>query len=409
MFKRAILAALATSCVVAATAFANDTGVAPGFAAGTTGGGDVEPVYPSTLEELTTYLNDTEPRVIVLQQTFNFSGTEGSTTEPGCRSSFATKCIAKNNGFKSQDTILMPGDVNMTNTGGCTDGVSVEVTYDNAARNPLVVRSNKTLVGEGTAGVIYGKGLKIFGDNVIIQNIYITQLNPHLVWGGDAITLRGEGSVQPEKIWIDHVKVSDIGRQMVVINFSGVKKVTISNSDFDGNTEFSATCDNHHYWGFLIYGVSTEVSFVNNYLHGFSGRGPKIGGTANQQTILHAANNYIANNTGHAFDVAASAYVLAEGNYIESVKTPNLNDTAGYFFVPTNASACQASIGRDCVVNTVVDSGYLVGYNEASVESKLPSYSDVIGEYAAGPATKLSLASGNFGVGSLTSSSARQL
>jgi hypothetical protein len=342
----------------------------------------------------------------VLQQTFNFSGTEGSTTEMGCRSSFATECLSENNGYKSQDTILMDGDTSMTSTGGCSDGTAVDVTYDNAAKNPLVVNSNKTLVGEGTAGILYGKGLIINGNNVIIQNVYITQLNPHLVWGGDALTLRGSDDVAlPEKIWIDHVKVSDVGRQMVVINFSGVKATTLSNCDFDGNTEYSASCDGHHYWGFLLYGVETEVTFVNNYLHAFSGRGPKIGGTADQSNVVHAVNNYIYDNTGHAFDVAASGYVLAEGNYIESVTTPNLNDTDGNLFVPTSASDCQTSIGRDCVLNTVVDSGYFVGYNEANVETKLASYTTQIGGYSAGAAAKLSLASDNYGVGSLGTSS----
>jgi pectin lyase len=39
--------------------------------------------------------------------------------------------------------------------------------------------------------------------NVIVQNIMITDLNPKLVWGGDAFTLSGTS-----RIWIDHVTVS---------------------------------------------------------------------------------------------------------------------------------------------------------------------------------------------------------
>jgi Pectate lyase len=39
--------------------------------------------------------------------------------------------------------------------------------------------------------------------NIIIQNIMITNLNPQLVWGGDAITLSNTSN-----IWIDHVTVS---------------------------------------------------------------------------------------------------------------------------------------------------------------------------------------------------------
>jgi pectin lyase len=401
MFARLRLVAVAAVCAVMATASAYNTGSAPGFAAGTTGGGNATPVYPKNTAELKAYLSDSQARVIVLKQTYNYVGTEGSTTETGCRSSFAAECLAKNNGFKSQDTILMPGDSSMTSTGGCTDGKAVQVTYDNAAKNPLVVRSNKTLVGVGRSGVIIGKGLFIRGDNVIIQNVYIKQLNPHLVWGGDAITINGENNVAPKKIWIDHVKVSDVGRQMVVINFTGAKQVTISNSDFDGRTKYSASCDGHHYWGFLIYGASTEVTFVNNYLHTFSGRGPKIGGTANQQTIFHAANNYIVDNTGHAFDVAASAYVLAEGNYIESVTTPNLDDKAGNFFVPKNAADCKSLIGRNCVVNTVVKSGALTSINESNVKTKLPSYKTQIGGFNTATPSARGVNANNYGVGKL--------
>ncbi|KAG1696328.1 hypothetical protein DVH05_018460 [Phytophthora capsici] len=344
LFNAVVVAAVSIVLVNAATI---DTGSAPGFAAGTTGGGTIEPVYPTTADELSSYLSDDEPRVIVLQQTFNFTGTEGSTTESGCRPTFNQECIAKNNGYQSQDVILMDGDTAMSQTGGCdSDGISVQVTYDNAAKNPLVVASNKTLVGEGTSGVLYGKGLLITGSNVIVQNIFITQLNPHLVWGGDAITIRGAGDTAPSGIWIDHVKVSSIGRQMVVVNFSGAMGLTISNSDFDGNTEYSASCDGRHYWGFLLYGESTQISLVNNFIHGTSGRSPKIGGSADQNVVVHAANNFFYDNSGHAFDVAASAYVLAEGNYFETVTTPNLDDEDGNFLVPTAVSDCESSQSR---------------------------------------------------------------
>ncbi|RLN55442.1 hypothetical protein BBJ28_00017727 [Nothophytophthora sp. Chile5] len=384
------------------TSTTTSTGEAPGFAAGTTGGGSVDPVYPTTIDELSTYLSDAEARVIVLQQTFNFTDTEGSTTETGCRPTFNQECIAKNNGYKSQDVILMDGDTAMSQTGGCdSDGIAVEVTYDNAAKNPLVVASNKTLIGEGLTGVLYGKGLIIEGSNVIVQNVHITNLNPQLVWGGDAITIRGADDTAPSGIWVDHVKISSIGRQMVVVNFSGAMGLTISNSDFDGNTEYSASCDGHHYWTFLLYGETTQISLVGNYIHETSGRSPKIGGTADQSVIVHAANNYFDDNTGHAFDVAASAYVLAEGNYFASVVTPNLNDTDGNFLVPDAASDCEASIGRDCELNVLADSGVLAGYNEDAVTTQISSFQTQIGGYAIAAAAQFTASSDNFGVGAL--------
>ncbi|KAE9292907.1 hypothetical protein PF008_g24942 [Phytophthora fragariae] len=398
----AVLAVVLAQHELTAAASINP-GTAPGFAAGTTGGGNAKPVYPTTIKELATYLSDVEPRVIVLNQEFKFVNTEGSTTESGCRPTNNQQCLAKNNGFKGQDAILQVGDSTMQQTGGCdSGGISIQVTYDNAPKTPLTVASDKTLVGEGTKGVLNGKGLTIEGSNVIIQNIHITNLNPHLVWGGDAISIGGNGE-GPKNIWIDHVKISSVGRQMLVVHFSGATGVTISNSDFDGNTKFSASCDGHHYWGFLILGKKTELSLLGNYIHHTSGRSPKIGGHNGETAVVHAANNFFSENSGHAFDVATGGYVLAEGNYFASVATPNLDDPAGNFFVPARESFCKTAIGRACKLNVLIGSGKLRVFNARAALGELSKYSKVISSYAVTEAAQFKEASGNFGVGELTS------
>jgi pectin lyase len=66
-------------------AAAGVVGEAFGFATGTTGGGSAEPVYPADIDELTSYLTDDQPRVIVLNKEYNYIGSEGSVTEDGCR------------------------------------------------------------------------------------------------------------------------------------------------------------------------------------------------------------------------------------------------------------------------------------------------------------------------------------
>ncbi|KAK1947097.1 putative pectin lyase F [Phytophthora citrophthora] len=376
-----------------------NTGTAPGLASGATGGGDTDPVYPTTIDELTSYLSDDETRVIILQQEFDYRGSEGSTTEDGCRPLSNQECIAKNNGCKGQDVILQSGG--MSGTGGCTDGISVEITYDNAGPNPLQVQGNKTIRGVGTSGVIIGKGLWILGSNVIVQNIHITNLNPHLIWGGDAIYIQGAdgGETALENVWFDHVKISSIGRQMIATNTASVKSMTISNCDFDGYTEYSASCDNRHYWTMLFYGTETQVSLLNNYIHQTSGRSPKVGGN----TILHAANNYFYNNSGHNFDPIDESYTVAEGNYMDTCTEPILldDDATGAIMVSSSdtQSYCESALGRDCVVNTVVNSDAdLTGQNE---ESAVTTAATVAKVYEPSAASTLALSSSNFGVGDL--------
>ncbi|KAE9093658.1 hypothetical protein PF010_g17397 [Phytophthora fragariae] len=373
----ALAAALA---FVAKDASAFNVGSAAGLAAGTTGGDGGEVVYPTSTSELIAYLNDTEPLVIVLNQTFDFRGTEGTTTELGCRPQNMRKCLALNNGFKGQDVIIGSGGMN--NTGGCTNGTETTVTYDNAAQKRLNVKGNKTVRGIGKKGVIMGKGMTLNGDNIIVQNVHITQLNPHVIWGGDAFFIQGtnKGNTTAKNIWLDHVKVSHVGRQMVVTNKAGVDSLTISNSDFDGNTEYSSSCDGHHYWTFLFYGKNTGISMLNNYIHATSGRSPKVGGNKNENIVVHIANNYWGDNSGHSFELGVNAYVLAEGNYFNNTKQPlDPKGTEGSLYATDSNDVCSSYLGHSCKANVLVSSGNFTTRNGPTVLEAMKTHSAVTG------------------------------
>ncbi|KAJ8115822.1 hypothetical protein OPT61_g2629 [Boeremia exigua] len=379
MLSKALVLSLFASSVAAAGV----TGTPFGFAAATTGGGNAEPVYPTTTEELTGYLTDGEARVIVLNKEFNFVGTEGETTEDGCRPD-SNACPGDGgqdaiNGADWVSTILLLSYTNAHIT-QCTksDYPSVSVTYDKAAITPINLGSNKSIVGEGTKGVIRGKGLRVAGaENIIIQNIHITELNPQYIWGGDAITLAGT-----DLVWIDHVKTSLIGRQHIVAGYDPSKRVTISNTEIDGNTSWSASCDNRHYWALLLIGSGDKITFQGNYIHHTSGRSPKVGGT-DEGTLLHAVNNYFYDNTGHAFSIAPeeNGRVLAEGNVFESVVKP-IEDGVDFLYAATDdGAACSSPLGRTCQVNQLTDSGdfggsatdFLSGYADEGVEAEAAS------------------------------------
>lgn len=168
-------------------------GSAEGFAAGVTGGASGSTVYPTTTDELVSYLGSSEPLTIVLQQTFDFTDTEGTVT--------ATGCAPWGTGSACQEAI----NANDWCTNYEPDAPSVTVEYYAAATLGITITSDKSLIGSGSSGVIKGRGVRIVSgaSNVIIQNIEITDLNPKYVWGGDAITLD-----DCDLVWIDHVTVS---------------------------------------------------------------------------------------------------------------------------------------------------------------------------------------------------------
>lgn len=163
-------------------------GTPMGFASATTGGGDAEPVYPTTIDELKEYLTSSDPQVIVISGEFDFSGSEGTQSLDACD---AYDCTPDNGGQALLNTL-----------DGCsTSTYSVEI--DTAAYQGINVASDKTLVGKDKA-TLNGKGLRFVDtSNIIVQNIEITNLNPKYVWGGDALSFSGT-----QNIWIDHVTVS---------------------------------------------------------------------------------------------------------------------------------------------------------------------------------------------------------
>ncbi|OLN81953.1 putative pectin lyase F-1-like protein 3 [Colletotrichum chlorophyti] len=325
-----ILAAAAATTVSAQSV----VGTAYGFAKGVTGGGSAAAVTPSSAEELAELLSDDTPRTIVIDKEWNFTGK--SAKGEGCD---RKSCSAANGGQ------LYLGDLSC----GTSDNTVATVTYDVAGTEPLIVGSNKSIIGSGGKGVLNGKGLRIKKNakNVIIQGIEITNLNPGVVWGGDAIDLQGGN----DGVWIDHNKISLIGRQFIVSHYDG-SRATISNNEFDGVTQTSASCNGNHYWTMMLNGDGDQMTLDKNYWHDVSGRAPKLG----DKGTFQATNNYFSNMKGHTFELYSGTVALIEGNAFSSVDTPyNGEAFSNSFNVPTAsaASACESKIGRACAINRV--------------------------------------------------------
>ncbi|RXG47315.1 hypothetical protein VDGE_07144 [Verticillium dahliae] len=344
--------------MVMATAATAQTvvGKAYGFATGVTGGGSAKAVTPTSASELAKLLADDVPRTIVINKTWDFTGSKA--TGSGCD---RKSCSAKNGGQLYLGTLSCGG----------SDNVAVSsIKYDKAGLEPLIVGSNKSIIGSG-AGVLNGKGLQIKKNakNVIIQGFEIRNLNPGIVWGGDAIDLKGGN----DGVWIDHMKISLVGRMFIVTHYDG-SRVTVSNSEFDGQTTTSASCNGDHYWTMMFYGKGDRVTLDRNYYHDVSGRAPKLGQDGTTGTF-QATNNYFKNMQGHAFDIYSGATALIEGNVFETVKNPftSSSNKGTVYNVPDSAaaSACSSALGRACEVNKASGSGALLSLKTTSALSTL--------------------------------------
>lgn len=162
-----------SALLAAASAVAGQSvqGTAYGFAKGVTGGADGEVVTPKSVDELASLLSDNTARIIDLTTEFDFTGT--TATESGCQP-WGTEATC-------QQALNLASD-------WCgreqPDAPTVEgLSYDTAAEDPLVVGSNKSIISSNGKGVLKGKGLSLTegAENIIIQGITITDLNPSLV------------------------------------------------------------------------------------------------------------------------------------------------------------------------------------------------------------------------------------
>lgn len=380
-----LLLALTTS-----TAHVLAIGTPLGFGSSTVGGGSATAATPASAAQLLSWLADSTPRTIVISTTYDFTNYYGSTSGKICKpwtcSPNPQFAIDQNNWCANYQPSAATGTDSWYKSG---TGYSYL----------LKVASNKTLLGKGSSAGIKGIGLLIQNaDNVIIQNINISDINAKFVWGGDAITIVGSTHV-----WIDHCTIKNVGRQFIVTGYNPAKAITISNNIFDGRATYSATCNGKHYWVALFTGSADTITFAQNYIYQTSGRGPHIGGTSGYTQYVHVVNNYFVSVSGHALDSEVGAVTLAEGNYFNTVTTPSMAGTAGNeYFIQTSSdlSACQSALGRTCQANTLLSSGSVSRLNSAvltalKAQSAVTRYSPMSASAAA------SYVQANAGVGKI--------
>ena len=337
-----------------------------GFGAGTTGGGQAgEIVTVHTREQLAHELcrtlgpagcSDNTPRIIKLSETIDFTGADGSETDAVC---YPTKiCNAPDNKSEAQ----MPMDAKDTR---CVGFKMSLINVDTAGKKPLLVGSNKTLLGVGANAGLKGKGLHLNNvSNVIIQNITIRDINNGIVFGGDAIDISNS-----HHVWINHNRFHNIGRQMLVTHFGNTNNITVSWNIFDGHDIYSANCNNEHYFNVLLGTESKNITVSNNWFMNVAGRAPHVENTA---ATIHLVNNYFFNDQptrearAHALDATTvvdptkppppGVHVLVEGNYFHNFGRPITGSSGKIFGAlggPNTAmqTQCKSILERNCYGN----------------------------------------------------------
>jgi pectin lyase len=373
-------------------------GMPKGFGTGVTGGAGGQVVTVTNISDLRAALcgttsgglcTDTTPRIVqVPSQVFDFTGTEGTTAKTVC---YQQQCSTGQSEYRVDD-------------GYCTGRTTWTAQLDSAALDPLLIGSNKSLIGIGPGATLKGKGIAIRGgvSNVIVRNVTITNLNPQVIWGGDAITIDNATNV-----WIDHDRISLIGRMMLVTGWGQASKVTISWNEFDGVTPYSASCNDTHYWLWLFLGANDTLTLENNWVHDTAGRGPHAGGLLDARVLAHLFNNFYNYVPGHALDAESNNYtsggtaysdlgsLFAEGNYFDRVDTPVLIEAAngqgfgpGDTFAPiasnlsSAGAACQTGVGRACVPNVALPANGTWPLDQGVMKS-MAGYTGVPAPYAA--------------------------
>ncbi|KAG8740811.1 hypothetical protein FRC10_003876 [Ceratobasidium sp. 414] len=376
----AVLSSLISALLFSQGALA--VGTAFGYAVGTTGGGSATPAIPSSTAQLVSWLGDSSSRVILLDRTYDFTDTEGNVTAKACK----PWACSPNPQFAI--------DANEWCEHYEPNAAMTTVTYKKAGVSAILVGSNKTLLGKGTAGIMpehlfsKGKGLRIAGgSNIIIQNIRISDINAQFVWGGDAISIDG-GS----KVW--RYQFKNVGRQFVVTGYGAAKSVTISDNVFDGSSQYSINVVT----SLLLALLATTATIGLHCLpvpkillllpatilptlwkwcpkrECFRGRGPKLGGMSSYtreypQPICYLSAesqfslvDYFVDITGHALDAGVGSRALMEGNYFNQVTQPAISGTSGVAFAAvdsTHAAQCSSYLGRNSKARSSLSSGTL--------------------------------------------------
>lgn len=170
--------------------------------------------------------------------------------------------------------------------------------------------SNTTLEGLGPKSGIIGATFFIQKrNNIIVRNLSITNVNPHVIEAGDAFSISDS-----HHLWLDHLKTAMISDGHMDIYNS--RNMTISSHLAQGDN--SNMCGGKHPYVSIMHDV--EATLYRNYWRHSAGRNPKVTGAESQ---IHIINNFWKDITHFGFSVRDGAQAKLDNGYFETSVNPH--------------------------------------------------------------------------------------
>ena len=278
-------------------------------------------------------------------------------------------------------------------TGNCNTGVTRTVQrWDRR----VSISSDKTIIGVGKGASLRGASFSTSNgiSNIIMRNLTIWDVNPHIIEAGDGISPNGSTN-----FWVDHCTFKWISDGNDVANG---KKHSWSWCLYEGVNQYVAS-GNDHYAAALDY---TEITYDHFYWLNCEGRDPK----ASQYNTVHILNNYHENNTYYAVGSGKYSEVYVEGTVFENVRIPLQAEENGKIYEINNRYIYSGRFQRDWRnTSSLRDAMYSpsskYSYTVESLNTvaanvktnagaggkwrRLPAYNDAAGLVSAGPAVTI--------------------
>ncbi len=262
-----------------------------GFGAGTTGAAEAAPTVVTSYAELARLAGSDEPAFIVLPEgvyDFRRTGDDVETIE-----------VCPN--------VCSEDPEKTTLQGSADDCGQTPLTATSTSRR-MNIGSNKTILGLGRGALVRGVTFQIDGsENVIVRNLALYDINPHLFEAGDAFTVEAAS-----RVWLDHVTakwVSDAHADVL----PGTTATTFSYLLFDGEND--AECTGRERWMTTIN--DSEVTIHHSRFDEARTRAPAAQGESSR---VHLFNNVFSNTTDWTVGSTCLAEVLLEGSVFENVQ-----------------------------------------------------------------------------------------